>query len=80
MKCKFEHDGNCCNSGAKQYMCKCQKPCDAIIQMTNAQKIRFMSDEELAWLIVVRIQDIHHQGIRELAYSAWLEWLQQPAE
>ena len=48
MKCKFEHDGDCCNSGAKQYMCKCQKRCDAIIPMTNAQKIRSMSDEELA--------------------------------
>ena len=48
MKCKFEHDGDCCNSGAKQYMRKCQKPCDAITPMTNAQKIRAMSDEELA--------------------------------
>ena len=48
MKCKFEQDGNCYNSGAKQYMCKCKKPCDAIISMTNAQKIRSMSDEELS--------------------------------
>ena len=47
---------------------------------TNADRIRAMSDEELAELIVVRIKDIHHQGMRELAYSAWLEWLQKPAE
>ena len=49
-------------------------------QMTNADRIRSMSDEELAELIVVKIKDIHHQGMRELAYSAWLKWLQQPAE
>lgn len=47
---------------------------------TNADRIRSMTDEELAELIVVRIKDIHHQGMRELAYSAWLEWLQKPAE
>lgn len=47
---------------------------------TNADRIRSMSDEELAELIVVRVKDIHHQGMRELAYSAWLEWLQKPAE
>ena len=48
--------------------------------MTNADRIRAMSDEELAELIVVKINDIHHQGMRELAYSAWLKWLQRPAE
>ena len=54
-----------------------KKGCESV---NNADKIRSMSDEELAWLIVVRIKDIHHQGMRELAYSAWLEWLQNPAE
>ena len=48
--------------------------------ITNADRIRSMTDEELADLIVVRVKDIHHQGMRELAYSAWLEWLQKPAE
>jgi hypothetical protein len=48
MKCKFEHDGDCCNSGATQYMCKCKQPCDTIIPVTNADSIRAMSDEELA--------------------------------
>ena len=47
---------------------------------TNADRIRDMSDEELAALIVVMIKDIHNQSMRELAYSAWLEWLQKPAE
>ena len=48
--------------------------------ITNADRIRSMTDEELAELIVVKVKDIHHQGMRELAYSAWLEWLQKPAE
>ena len=51
MKCRFEHDGDCCNSGATQYMCKCKKPCDTIIPLTNADRIRAMSDDELAKLL-----------------------------
>jgi hypothetical protein len=51
MKCRFEHDGDCCNSGATQYMCKCKQPCDTIMPVSNADRIRAMSDEELAvWL------------------------------
>lgn len=48
MKCKFEHDGDCCNSGATQYMCKCKQPCDTIMPVSNADRIRAMTDEELA--------------------------------
>ena len=48
LKCKFEHDGDCCNSGASQYMCKCKQPCDIIRPLTNAEHIRSMTDEELA--------------------------------
>ena len=96
MKCKFEHDGDCCNSGAKQYMCKCKKPCDAIIPMTNAQKIRSMSDEELAEFLT----HINPTNCQDCAFShGWRcqpdrddysdfekckegrkRWLQQPAE
>ena len=88
MKCKFEHDGNCYNSGAKQYMCKCKKPCDAIISMTNAQKIRAMSDEELAEFIDrCEMSDIDYaktfcdlcNGQYECAQCR-LDWLRQPAE
>lgn len=48
----FEHDGDCCNCGSPQYMCKC-KPgtCGSAVPMTNADRIRTMSDEELAGLI-----------------------------
>ena len=49
-------------------------------KMTNADRIRDMSNEELAELIVVRIKNIYDKDMRELAYSAWLEWLHQPAE
>ena len=86
MKCKFEHDGNCCNSGAKQYMCKCKKPCDAIIPMTNAQKIQSMSDEELNELF----HEIYNAGAEDAVAYEWgqrtnsfewtMEWLRQPAE
>jgi len=52
MKCKFEHDGDCCNCGSPQYMCKC-KPgtCGSAVWMTNADRFRAMSDEELAHFI-----------------------------
>ena len=49
MKCKFEHDGDCCNCGSQQYMCKCKpKICGSIVPITNADRIRAMSDEALA--------------------------------
>ena len=86
MKCKYEHDGDCCNSGAKQYMCKCKQPCGAIIPMTNAQKIRAMSDEELNELF----HEIYNAGAEDAVAYEWgqrtnsfewtMEWLQQPAE
>ena len=51
MICKFNHEGDCCNSDATQYMCKCKMPCDTIIPITNADNIRSMNDEELAeWI------------------------------
>ena len=49
-------------------------------RITNADRVRAMSDEELAELIVVRVIELQHPTVRELAYSAWLKWLQQPAE
>lgn len=48
MKCKYEHDGDCCNMGAEQYMCKCKQLCGCIAPLTNADRIRGMSDDELA--------------------------------
>lgn len=54
MKCKFEHDGDCCNSRSPQYMCKCKpKICGSAVPMTNADRIRGMSDEELAEFLIL---------------------------
>mgnify|MGYP003507940927 CR=1 FL=1 len=55
---------------------------------TNADRIRAMSDEELAKLIV-KHKPLYSwcKGVREIwmkpnvtKVQAWLEWLQQPAE
>ena len=93
MKCRFEHDGDCCNSGATQYMCKCKKPCDTIIPLTNADRIRAMTDEELAkffaeyeyetakFVCAKFGVDITHQNHDfEAAAKELLQRLQQPAE
>lgn len=50
MKCKYEHDGDCCNAGADQYRRKCKKPCEFLWALSNADHIRSMTDEELAEL------------------------------
>lgn len=95
MKCKFEHDGDCCNSGSPQYMCKCKPDvCNSAVPMTNADRIRSMSDEELAkanvrqkcewnswecWSVYIT-SDGEQFGDAEEAYKHELEWLQQPAK
>ena len=53
--------------------------------MTNAQKIRAISDEELAWeLMLWRCEAVaRHYGISSEypdTQKTILEWLQQPAE
>lgn len=64
------------------------KECTGHIPMTNADRIRSMSDEELAKLIV-KHKPLHSwcKGVREIwmkpnvtKVQAWLEWLQKPAE
>ena len=78
--CVYWSDGMCKKFSDGKVTSFCvEGPCS--YQMpSNADHIRSMTDEELAELIVVKVKDIHHQGMRELAYSAWLKWLQQPAE
>ena len=74
MKCKFEHDGDCCNCVSQQYMCKCKpKICGSIVPITNADRIRAMSDEELAHLLCF-------EGWQMSEVQECLAWLQQPAE
>lgn len=53
--------------------------------ITNAQKIRAMSDEELAWeLMLWRCEAVaRHHGISSVypdTQKTILEWLQQPAK
>ena len=47
MICKFEHGGLCCNSGSRHYERDCKK-CECMISISNAQRIRSMTDEELS--------------------------------
>ena len=47
--------------------------------MTNADRIRAMSDEELAVLIAREIVHVPHSGFY-VAKSAWLRWLHETVE
>ena len=46
---------------------------------TNADRIRAMSDEELAVLIAREIVHVPHSGFY-VAKSAWLRWLQETVD
>ena len=79
MKCKFEHDGDCCNCGSPQYMCKCKPDiCNSIVSMTNADRIRAMSDEEMETELLPLFEELCEDGIPSTDYMRF--WLQQPAE
>ena len=86
MKCKYEHDDDCCYSCADQYMRKCKQPCEFLFPMTNADSIRSMTDDELNELF----HDIYNAGAEDAVAYEWgqransfewtMEWLKQPAE
>lgn len=81
MKCKFEHDDDCCNSGSPQYMCKCKpKICGSIVPITNADRIRDMSDEELALQFGANCPKENRRACDRVCSKCWLEWLRQPSE
>lgn len=97
MKCKFKHDGDCCNCVSQQYMCKCKpKICGSIVPITNADRIRAMSDEELAdiFLRADFCKCCEHEKDEVCNYicaypniplyegckQAALKWMKQPAE
>lgn len=46
--------------------------------MTNADRIRAMSDEELADFMVVNICPLKQEQCPRTCKQCWLEWLQQP--
>ena len=75
MACKYEtSNGRCGLKGCYAYrhkcytqdMCKCHEP------QTNADRIRAMSDEELA--------NVLREFATKPMQGSFLKWLQQPAE
>lgn len=85
-KCKFEHNGYCYNCGATQYIGKCKKPCDTIISVTNADRIRSMSDDELCEMLTAGTGGFDcgtcrdsNECDRECELHC-AEWLKQPAK
>ena len=91
MKCKYEHDGDCCYSCADQYMCKCKQPCEFLDPMTNADRIRSMTDEELS-ILLNKIVVNHHiknsdncnhcpmKGAEPCDTEGIIDWLKQQEE
>lgn len=87
MKCKFEHDEDCCNSGSPQYMCKCKPDvCHSAVPMTNGDRIRAMSNKELAEWICSHMtaeccdQRCPARDICNLGDNGLVKWIEQPAE
>ena len=88
MKCKFEHDGCCCNSGTFRFKDTCDpENCNYCAPMSRGDVFKTSSDEELAEFLSVvmgimdcprRVWDLNEGG---LSYQdAWLKWLQEPCE
>lgn len=87
MICKFNTCGTCFNCYSKHFNKDCF-PCEDADPMTNAQKIRAMSDKELADFIDrCEMGDIDYaKTFCDLCNGQYecdqcrLDWLQQPAE
>ena len=88
MKCKFEHDGTCCNSGTLRFKDTCDtENCDYCAPMNHGDAFRASSDEDLARFLssVVSVMDCPRRvwDLNEVGLSykgAWLKWLQEPCE
>lgn len=91
--CKICHNKDCPNHGRDITFCGDGFKCNYIPVTTNADRIRAMSDEELARKFLVtayrydwkKDEDYWYfpDGITRTNYEpkaikAWLEWLQQP--
>ena len=80
MICKFQHDGICCNCGSLHYQRLCmERNCPHITPISNADRIRSMTDEELAEYLLrspcdkVRHDDFDCYGACEDCVSIWLK-------
>ena len=88
MKCKFEHDNTCCNSGSWRFKDTCcPEVCGHAIPMSHGDVFRTSSDEDLARFLfsAVSIMDcprrVKFLNEGGLSYQdAWLKWLQEPCE
>ena len=88
MKCKFEHEGCCCNSGTFWFKDTCDpENCDYCAPMSQGDAFRTSSDEELAKFLslVVSIMDCPKRvlDLYDSIFSykdAWLKWLREPCE
>ena len=88
MKCKFEHNGICCNSGTFRFKDTCDpENCDYCSPMSHGDVFKTSSDEELARFLssVVNIIECPEQVWALCNYGlsyedAWLKWLQEPCE
>ena len=88
MKCKFEHEGCCCNSGTFQFKDTCDSEnCNYCAPMSHGDAFRTSSNEELARFLssTVSIMDcprrVRFLNEGGLSYQdAWMEWLQEPCK
>ena len=88
MKCKFEHEGCCCNSGTFRFKDICDmENCDHCAPMSRGDVFRTCSDEMLARILSLSVGDAEcPKRIKELnkaglSYEdAWVKWLQEPYE
>ena len=92
--CKFNHDGDCCNYESPQYKQSCRPLlCGCISPVSNADRIRAMSDEELAKLLLEADQGNFTVEVCDAKYcvpeqdecphdctAAVLKWLSSPAK
>ena len=88
MKCKFEHDGTCCNRGTFQFKDTCDpENCNYCAPMSHGDVFRTSSNEELARFLSLVVSIIEcPERVRNLYDSvlsykdAWLKWLQEPCK
>ena len=86
MKCKFEHESICCNSGCLRYKTTCYPElCGCVMPMSNGDAFRANSDKDLAKFLSTLVDvlkcpsevwELYKKGLRY--EDAWLGWLKRP--
>lgn len=87
--CGAEPSNRCDHGGSEEICAECwNREAPAPAPKTNGERIRAMSDEELAWMLVFfrddwddyETPDCHFFDTEEEAIAHTVEWLKQPAE